>query len=196
MKYLLIFCLLLLTARPAFAQENGSEPDTILMLRLAEAEVTSTRLWANDTVQYRYNQMKYYVKTILPYLNAATKTFAEIDAKLNEPGLSKKDRKRFIAAKDKELRSQFEDKVKKLNTTQGVLLIKLIGRQTGVNIYSILKEFKNPLTAMKWQAWAKFNGHNLNRKYHPEEEPNLEHIMNSLGYPLPPFYAKAGAEQY
>lgn len=191
MKHIFFFFLLLLAARPVSAQENGSAPDTILMLRLAEAEVTSTRLWANDTARYRYNQMKYYVKTILPYLDAATKTFGEIDARLKEPGLSRKERKRFVAEKDKELRTQFEDKVRKLNTTQGVLLIKLIGRQTGANIYDILREFKNPFTAMKWQAWAKMNGHNLNRKYHPEEEPNLEHIMNSLGYPLPPFYANA-----
>lgn len=190
MKQLLLLLLLFVSARQAMAQAPASEPDTILMMHLAEAEVTSTRLWANDTLRYRYNQMKYYVTTILPYLNAATRTFSEIDAKLEDPNLGKKERKRFIASKDKELRTQFEDKVKKLNTTQGILLIKLISRQTGVNVYHILSELKNPFAAMKWQAWAKLNGHNLNKKYNPAEEPNLEHIMNSLDYPLPAFYAR------
>ncbi|HTM66789.1 MAG TPA: DUF4294 domain-containing protein, partial [Flavipsychrobacter sp.] len=86
------------------------------------------------------------------------------------------------------LRVQFEDKVKTLNETQGVLLIKLIARQTGVNIYSILQEFKNPLTAIKWQAWARMNGFNLNKKYNPKEEVLLEQVMLSLGYDLPDFY--------
>jgi hypothetical protein len=41
---------------------------------------------------------------------------------------------------------------------------------------------------MKWQAWARLHGFNLARKYHPEEEPDLERIMRNLGYPLPRFY--------
>ena len=85
------------------------------------------------------------------------------------------------------MRAQFENKVKALNTTQGALLMKLIARQTGVNVYHILSEFKNPVTAIKWQAWARVNGANINRKYRPEEEPMLEQIMEELGYPLPSF---------
>ena len=76
----------------------------------------------------------------------------------------------------------------KLNETQGMLLVKLIGRQTGVNIYSMLQEFKNPLTAVRWQTWARLNGFNLNKRYNPDDEPQLERIMEHLGYPLPPFY--------
>ena len=30
----------------------------------------------------------------------------------------------------------------------------------------------------------------INQKYDPNKEPNLEHIMRSLGYPLPSFHAK------
>jgi len=162
--------------------------DTMYTVRLPEVDITDERKWANDTARYRYNQMRYYVKTILPYLNAATKLFNEINTKFSEPNLSHKDRKQFVSAKEGEMRTQFEEQVKKLNTTQGVLLIKLIARQTGLNIYKIIGDFKNPIEAMKWQAWARLNGHNLNKRYDPNSEPDLEQIMRGLGYPLPPFY--------
>jgi hypothetical protein len=132
--------------------------------------------------------MKYYVTTILPYLNSATRLFSEMDAKVKDPNVSRKERKQYVKAKENELRTKFEDEVSKLNTTQGILLIKLIARQTGVNIYDMLDEFKNPLTAIKWQTWARLNGHNLNKTYNPLDEPMLEHVMESLNYPLPSFY--------
>ncbi len=159
-------------------------PDTCFMLPLATVRAP----WLNDTDRYHYNQMKYYVTTILPYLDAATRLFKEVNAKVNEPGLSRKERREYINAREDEMRSQFEDRVKKLNTTQGTLLVKLIARQTELNIYDILQEFKNPLTAIKWQGWARLNGLNLDRKYHPEEEKDLEFIMEELGYPLPRGY--------
>ena len=86
------------------------------------------------------------------------------------------------------MRTEFEERVKKLNVTQGKLLVKLIARQTELNIYEMLQEFKNPLTAIKWQTWARVNGMNLDRKYRPDEEKDLENIMYELGYPLPPGY--------
>lgn len=165
----------------------AQEADTVLMIKLKEVQVTDTRKWQNDTARYHFNQTRYYVETILPYLNAATKVFEDIDQAVSSD-VSRKEKKRLVGAKEDELRVQFEDKVKTLNETQGVLLIKLIARQTGVNIYSILQEFKNPLTAIKWQAWARMNGFNLNKKYNPKEEVLLEQVMLSLGYDLPDFY--------
>ncbi len=173
------------------ARGQAPAPDTLLSVRLGEVEVRSSALWKNDTVRYRFNQLKYYVTTILPYLNAATVTFSEVDRKLNDDGLRGSARRQYIALKDRELRTQFEDRVKGLNETQGVLLIKLISRQTGANVYRIIQETKGGVTAVKWQAWARMHGHNLNKRYDPADEPLLERVMESLGYELPAFYAKA-----
>ncbi len=184
MKRTLIIIAMLLSIQ-SFGQGNvGLQVDTIYML----PEVKVTAQFLNDTDRYRYNQMKFYVTTILPYLDAATKVFKEINAKVNEEGVSRKERKQFVHSREEEMRSSFEEKVKQLNVTQGTLLVKLIARQTEVNLYNILQEFKNPLTAVKWQAWARLNGMNLDRKYQPDEEKDLENIMEELGYPLPPGY--------
>lgn len=172
------------------AQGAIAVPDTSILWRIPETEVKSTQLWDNDTARYRYNQLKYYVKTVLPYVNAATATVNEVDAKLAS-GIRGAERRRYLASKDRALRTEFEDRVKALNTTQGVLLIKLIGRQTGADLYHIISETKGGLTAVKWQAWARLHGINLARPYDPAAEPQLERIMRSLGYELPAFYAQA-----
>ena len=182
------FCILLLmcfSAMPALAQH---EQDTLLMVRLKEVQIKDTRDWGNDTLRYRFNQTRYYVQTILPYLEGATQLFNELNATINSSDMSKKEKKRLIAEKEDEARTRFEDKVRSLNETQGVLLVKLIARQTGANIYSMLGEFRNPLTAIRWQAWSRLHGFNINKHYNPPEELLLEQVMLSLDYPLPDFY--------
>ncbi len=185
----LLLALLFIIPGFARAQTGG---DTIYRVALSNHDVAGTRLWENDTVQYHYNQMKYYVKTILPYLAEATTLFNELNSRLNDPSLSGKARREYIRDKEAVVRSRFEDKIRSLNETQGVLLTKLAARQTGLNIYGQLADFKGTLPAMKWQAWARIHGFSLNRKYHPEDEPDLERIMRSLGYPLPAFYGGEG----
>lgn len=185
------FCatFLLLLSNMATAQKE-QPVDTAWHFTMQPITITAERDWENDTLQYRYNQMKYYVTTILPYLDEAVVLFNDLNHAVNDESLSRRERKDYINEKEDELKLRFEDEIVKLNETQGVLLVKLIARQTGVNVYQMLKEFKNPFTALKWLGWAKLNGFNLNRKYHPEEEDNLEHIMEGLGYPLPPYYEK------
>jgi hypothetical protein len=180
---------LLLNTALAHAQSTPQQKDDSVRYNCTLKETRITARWLNDTDRYHYNQMKFYVTTVLPYVNAATRLFKEVNAKVNEPGLSKRDRKQYINDKEDQVRTEFEDKIKSLNTTQGVLLIKLIARQTDMNIYKTLLEFKNPLTAVKWQMWARVNGLNLDRRYRPEEERDLENIMDELGYPLPASYA-------
>jgi len=183
-----IYCLLITSQ--AMAQHADIEPDTMLMVHMREVQITKERQWANDTIRYRYNQMRYYVKTILPYLDEATKIFNEINATIEDPHLGKRDRKKYISEKEDLVHQRFDEQIKRLNETQGVLLVKLIARQTGSNIYSTLQEFKNPFTAVKWQAWAKLHGFNLNRTYDPNDEPWLEQIMEGFGYPLPDVYQR------
>lgn len=187
MKWSLLPLLVVMAAVAPAKAQNAT--DTLYRVSLGNHDVNSTRKWENDTVQYRYNQMKYYVMTILPYLEEATALFNEINQKLNNEGLSGKARRDYIRQKETVVKARFEDKIKALNETQGVLLIKLAARQTGLNLYHQLSEFKGPVAAIKWQAWARLHGFNLNRKYHPEEEPDLERIMRNLGYPLPASYA-------
>lgn len=151
-------------------------------------EIKAEREWANDTVQYRYNQMKYYVTTILPYVKLVTNLHDELETKASREHLSRKERRAFVSMREEQLRAQYETEVKKLNETQGVLMVKLIARQTGLNIYDMLAEYKSGLFATKWLAWSRLHGFNINKRYNPDNEIMLENVMEDLGYPLPSFY--------
>ena len=188
MKRIFFFLLFILSLAHAPA---GAQDDTIYTARLQEVEIVEQ--WKNDTARYRYNQLKYYVKSVMPYVNAATKLFLEVDRKLEEPGFSGGEKRKYIRAKEEEMRVSFEEKVRSLNVTQGALLTKLIARQTGVNIYHILSEFKGPVAAVKWQTWARLHGANINKKYDPSDEAMLERVMEELGYPLPRHYTAGAA---
>jgi hypothetical protein len=181
----ILLALLFLLPFAAGAQDTSKYMNDSAFM-LPEAKVTAQ--WLNDTDRYRYNQMKFYVTTILPYLDASTQLFKDVNDKVNEKGISKKQRRKYVNSREDEMRTKFEDKIKQLNVTQGTLLVKLICRQTELNLYKILQEFKNPLTAVKWQTWARLNGLNLDRRYNPKEEKDLENIMEELGYPLPGSY--------
>jgi hypothetical protein len=189
MKWLLLLLFLFVAA----AAQSQTETDTIYRITLHNQNVSSTRKWADDTARYHYNQTRYYITTILPYVEEATALFNDLSNHLRDPALKGKARRAYIRGKETLVHTRFEEKIRSLNETQGVLLIKLCARQTGLNLYEQISDFKGTLPAMKWQLWARLHGFNLNRKYHPEEEPDLERIMTNLGYPLPAFYAGGDA---
>lgn len=164
-----------------------SKPVTAPHVTMDTLQVNAQRDWANDTVRYRYNQMKYYVTTVMPYVHEAVRLHQQLETATAE-GMNRKARKAFVREREDELRQKFDAEVKKLNETQGVLMVKLIARQTGVNIYDMLKEYKNGFEATKWLAWGKLHGFNLGRRYNPDNDIMLENIMHELGYPLPDFY--------
>lgn len=182
MKYFIAIVIVLSTWANATAQ------DTLLVAKLDTVKVTAPHHWDNEHERYQFNQMRYYVTIILPYLNEATAMLNELAVIERDPSISKKQRKRFVKRKEEEIRNKFEQEILALNETQGTYLVKLIARESGQNIYQILKDYKGLPTALKWMGWAKVHGFNLNRKYDPMDEPVMERVMESLGYPLPDYY--------
>jgi len=164
---------------PTISKQDNAGPQEE-QIQLNEAVIISTRLFTNDTARYHYNQMKHYVKMILPYVDTAVKMFNQIESTTAE--MSKKNKRKYIKSQEKDIKVNFEDRIKSLNITQGRLLVKLINRQLKLNCYSIVRELKNPLTATYYQSVARLNGINLNEDYNPEENNELEMIMRSLGY--------------
>lgn len=163
---------------PTYQKEQQGSMDG--RIELNEAVIVASQMFTNDTDRYHYNQLKYYIKTVIPYVNASVKIFNEINTETNF--MNKRNRKKYIKTREKEIKENFEDKLASLNITQGRLLVKLINRQLSTNCYDIIKELKNPITAVYYQSWAKLNGINLNEHYNPEENHDIERAMRSLGY--------------
>ncbi len=147
---------------------------------LRDIVISDKRYFKNDTDLYRYNQLKYYVSTVIPYANEAIRLFHELNQRTD--GLSARERRTYIRSQEKLIKTNFEDQLKQLNITQGRLLVKLINRQLKTPCYQIIKDLKNPVSAAYYQSWAGLNGIPLNKHYLREEEPDLEQALRALGY--------------
>ncbi len=171
-----IFCLSTL--------EVSAQEDSVRYIKkLPQVKVESTQEGLNDTMLYRYNQYKYYVKVVWPYVLEGSELLKRVDDNLNS-GMSRREQKRYIKSIEDEVKMKFEDKLKSLNRNQGAILVKLMNRQIGSprTIFSILQQVKGKVNAQKWQSWAKLYGMDLKEVYNPETEPKLEGILRTLGY--------------
>ena len=79
---------------------------------------------------------------------------------------------------EKELKEQFEDDIKGLTHSQGILLIKLIDRETGESSFELIEEFRGKILAVFYQAIGKLFGYDLKMTYDPDgEDKEIEKIV-------------------
>jgi hypothetical protein len=111
-----------------------------------------------------YNRLRNAVYVTYPYARVAGATINDINARLI--GIEeRKERKKIIKTREKELRQQFTEPLTNLSVYQGKVLMKLVNRQTGNNCYEIIKEYKGGLQARFYQTVAFFFGSNLKQPY-------------------------------
>jgi Domain of unknown function (DUF4294) len=130
--------------------------------------------------QKKWSRLRNAVYVTYPYANTASKVITDINNRLMAAS-SEKMRKQIIKAKEKELKEAFGDKITKLSVYQGKVLMKLINRETGVNCYDILKEYKGGTNARFWQTIAFVFGSNLKQPYEPKgEDAEMEGIVKDV----------------
>lgn len=76
---------------------------------------------------------------------------------------------------------EFEKEVKHLTVTQGIILVKLIDRETGRTSYQVIRELKGRFTAFLWQGIARIFGNNLKAEYDPDDKDRIiEDIVQGI----------------
>lgn len=169
-----------------FAQSEGQLLPLIIMgedsfptCTLREVVVVSKRIFKDQAEQYQYNRLRHNVVVVYPYAKEAGTIFREINDELATID-RKKDRKRFVKSKEKELDMLYENSLKNLTVTQGDLLVKLIARETGLTVYELISEFKNPYSAFYWNKLSFFYGYSLKQEYDPQQQRDIEMIVRSI----------------
>lgn len=124
-----------------------------------------------------WTRLRNAVYVTYPYAVQASKVMNEINAQL--AGVNDKNkRKQIIKAREKDLKSQFADKLTQLSVYQGKVLMKLIYRQTGNNCYEIIQDYKGSFSASFWQTIALIFGSNLRQNYEPDgDDRAMEQIV-------------------
>lgn len=158
-------------------EENG---DTIPCGWL-EPMYVNARLYGKWKKQYAdWSRLRNAVYVTYPYAISASTIMNQINAQL--VGVTdKRARKKIIQSREKELKTEFADKVKDLSVYQGKVLMKLIYRETGNNCYEIIEGYKGKFDAGFWQTIALIFGSNLRQNYDPvESDKTMEMIVKDV----------------
>jgi hypothetical protein len=137
-------------------------------------DLSGIEVWGGDPrsiarSQAEWTRLRNAVYVCYPYAKKAGFVMNDINSKL--VGIVPKlERKQYIKSREKELRSQFSDKIMDLSIYQGKVLMKLINRETGNNCFEIIKEMKGGFTARFYQTIMFFVGSDLKQAWNPEED--------------------------
>jgi hypothetical protein len=156
--------------------ENG---DTIPVVMLGSAVVSQSVAY-NKKFQKRYNRLEPKIIKAYPYAEAAGQLMQQYEAQLNEIE-SDNERKKFLKKAEKELMQQFEGELTNLTISEGMILIKLIDRETGDTSFQLIQELKGNFSAWMWQGLARLFGHNLKNDYDAEgDELIIEEVVRRI----------------
>lgn len=148
---------------------------------LADVPIKTVRTFRDPEARFQYDRLRRNVLLVLPYARFARDRYARLNADMAKT-TSKREQRKLVNACQKEIKEMFNSKIKNMSISQGEILIKLIDRETGNSSFELVKDLKGNVTAFFYQSIGRVFGHNLKQQYDPEEEREIEAIIQSSGY--------------
>ena len=160
-------------------EENG---DTTLIVYLPEVDIDLMQRYLQIIETNKGRRLANNVKKVYPYAKLAGTKMQEYDSLLaNIP--SKTERNRLMKQAETEITEQYTEELKNLTITQGLILVRLIDRETGNTSYKVVQELRGKVRAFFYQGFARLWGYNLKTEYDPQHNPEddeIETIMTLL----------------
>ena len=160
-------------------EENG---DTTLIVYLPEVDIDLMQRYLQITDTRQGRRLANNVKKVFPYAKLAGAKMQEYDSILAHVD-SKAERNRLMKQAEKEITDQYTAELKNLTITQGLILVRLIDRETGNTSYQVVQELRGKVRAFFYQGFARLWGYNLKEEYDPHNNPEddeIETIMTLL----------------
>jgi len=155
--------------------------DTLPVMAIPELNIYDVSKY-NYLKSRRYRRMIHNVKKAYPYAVIANDRLKALDDELSKMK-SKKEQKAYMNDAEKEIMQEFEDELKKLTISQGIILVKLIDREIGQTSYEVIKDIRGGFTAFFWQGIARLFGNNLKMQYDPDgDDKVIEDIIMAMEY--------------
>lgn len=155
--------------------ENG---DTIYMAWLHE-------VWCYPPLKFKNKkQEKFYWRTVrdvkkcLPYAKMITADMAYADAELAKLP-DKKSQKKWWHKFERQLYKKYENDFRNMYASQGMMLMKLLDRETDRTSYELIKQYKGKASANFWQFVAKLFKNDLKEEYDAADKDRItERVIN------------------
>jgi hypothetical protein len=149
--------------------------DTMVQATFVPVSISATS--SNRSQKKAYDKMQRKVIKVYPYAKAAgdiMKMYEGLCAQISDP----REQKRLLEQAEEELKTQFEKDLRNMTVSEGVILIKLVDRETGNSSFKLLQQIKGRFSAFMWQGVARVFSHNLKDEYEPEgDDVWIENIV-------------------
>jgi hypothetical protein len=151
--------------------------DTIYIAKIGDISVSAPQ-FASDEDMRRYRIYRQYAVKVYPYAAEAIKIFRKQEAITRH--LDPEYKRKYLKILHKELKTEFEDPLKKLTRTQGMILIKMIEKELDTPMYFLIKDLKGGVNATYWNTMGKFFGHYIREGYEVGKDPILDMVLNDF----------------
>ncbi len=146
--------------------------DTIPLFDLELVPIFAPLEFNSKREERKYGRLKRYVVKVYPYAEVAGEMLRYFDDTLKS-FQTEYAKKRYLKKVEQQLKEEFEGELKKLTIKQGIILVKLIDRETGNTSYELIKQLRGSFSAFIWQSLARLFGSNLKLDYDPQGEDRL-----------------------
>lgn len=136
--------------------------DTLILADLESVTIRPTRAMTDDE-RRTYELYKRSARIAYPYAKDAIKILTKLEERTKK--MSSRDRKKYMDMTYKQLEFNFKKQIKLLTKSQGMIMIKMIERETNQSFYSIIKENRNGFSAFYWHQLGKFYDYDLKEGY-------------------------------
>jgi hypothetical protein len=154
--------------------------DTIPVFTLRDFTVAEYRIQRSKRHQRKIDRLTKRVVKVYPYAKVAGDLMKEYDRQLSSL-TTEKDRKAYLKIAESELKDEFEGEITNMTVNEGLILIKLIDRETGDTSFELIKELKGGFNAFMWQTVARIFGSNLKQEYDAEgDDAAIEEIVQMI----------------
>jgi hypothetical protein len=155
--------------------ENG---DTMYMAWLHD-------LWVYPPMKFKNRkQEKFYWKTVrdvkkcLPYAKMITREMAYADTELAKLP-DDKARRKWWKSFEKQLYKKYESDFRGMYASQGMMLMKLMDRETNKTSYELIRQYRGKASANFWQFVAKLFKNDLKEEYDASDKDRItERVIN------------------
>ncbi len=125
----------------------------------------------------KYYRLVFNFNKVYPYALLAKDMESQVERHISQNSLRRRKKEKYINRLQEELLDAYEKPLRNMTISQGRLLIKLVDREIGRSSFSVIKEYKNSISANFWQGIAKVFGQDLKSRYDPKGEDKMTEYL-------------------
>lgn len=136
-------------------------------IHLNESNFYTVKLKTDLEKKY-YLWLRKRVRDVWPYVRTAVREYNHVSDTIQSMD-KKRDQKKFIKSRQKELADKFEKDLKNMSISRGQILTKLIYKETDKTTFEIIKELRGGFNAFLYQVASGAFDINLKQTFDPKK---------------------------